>query len=349
MDVSVIVPVYNGERYIDQMMDCLIRQKTKCLYEIIAIDDGSKDNSYKLLKEWEKKNEIIKVFTQSNSGPSQARNFGLSKATGKYILFVDIDDIVSVDYINHLYIETLKEAKLGVVISGIIAWNKDKRYKLYSIIPKRYKRSEFGIMFNEQKVCYRGYSVSKLYSKDIIEKYKLRFNTDVRYAEDMLFFLNYLLYAEWISYIDKYDYYYKVQNSNSLILSYNSFKSEIIGFLEFCKLLDTFKKTKLFLSSYLNESFGWSGHFAARAICTITKPGKYFIPSHTKRVSLISNHFHKIDLSLQYENKKQLELKERIIISLLYWKKYKILDLFCYLYYSVRYSTLFQQQTKTKG
>ncbi len=89
--VSVIIPVYNVERYIDKCVESVVNQTYKNL-EIILVNDGSKDNSYKKCLEWAEKDSRVIAFTKENSGPADTRNIGIDKATGKWILFVDSDD-----------------------------------------------------------------------------------------------------------------------------------------------------------------------------------------------------------------------------------------------------------------
>lgn len=89
--VSIIVPVYNTEKYIRECLNSLIQQSYSHI-EIIAVDDGSTDNSLCLLKKLAAKDSRLKVFSQPNQGVSAARNLALSKATGTYVMFVDADD-----------------------------------------------------------------------------------------------------------------------------------------------------------------------------------------------------------------------------------------------------------------
>ena len=97
--VSIVVPVYNTEKYIRECLNSLIQQSYSHI-EIIAVDDGSTDNSLCLLKELSAKDNRLKVFSQSNQGVSAARNLGLSKATGTYIMFVDADDWIDLSTIE---------------------------------------------------------------------------------------------------------------------------------------------------------------------------------------------------------------------------------------------------------
>ena len=100
--VSIIVPVYNVEKYIEKCLNSLISQSYKNI-EIILIDDGSKDNSGKICDKYKRKDPRIKVIHKENAGVSEARNSGMQKATGEYLCFVDADDFVMNDYIEYLH------------------------------------------------------------------------------------------------------------------------------------------------------------------------------------------------------------------------------------------------------
>ena len=100
--VSIIVPVYNCEKYIERCMDSLINQ-TLTDIEIIVIDDESKNATFEILKEYEKKDKRIKLLTKKNSGVSSSRNKGIELAIGKYIAFVDGDDWIDLDCVEKMY------------------------------------------------------------------------------------------------------------------------------------------------------------------------------------------------------------------------------------------------------
>lgn len=102
-DVSVIVPVYNVEKYVARCLESLVNQKCDCSYEIIIINDGTKDKSMDIVNDYAARYDFMHVYTQENSGVSVARNNGIAKACGKYVMFVDSDDYVSPSYISVLY------------------------------------------------------------------------------------------------------------------------------------------------------------------------------------------------------------------------------------------------------
>lgn len=106
--VSVVVPVYNVEKYIERCLDSLVRQKFGYEYEIIIVNDGTKDNSMMIADRFASKYDFIRIITQQNAGLSAARNTGLANARGEYIAFVDSDDFVSPFYISEMYTLAVK-------------------------------------------------------------------------------------------------------------------------------------------------------------------------------------------------------------------------------------------------
>ena len=108
IDVSVIVPVYNVEKYVARCLESLVNQQCDCSYEIIVVNDGTKDNSMEIVNDYAARYDSIHVCSQENSGLSAARNTGLANAKGEYIAFVDSDDFVSPCYISEMYAIAVK-------------------------------------------------------------------------------------------------------------------------------------------------------------------------------------------------------------------------------------------------
>lgn len=117
IDVTIVIPVYNAESYIRKCIESILRQ-TYTNWEIIAIDDGSTDNSLVVLCEYEKKyHEKIRVISQSNSGVANARNKGIKEAKGKYIMFIDNDDYIDQDYIIN-FMKLADDGDFDCIVSG---------------------------------------------------------------------------------------------------------------------------------------------------------------------------------------------------------------------------------------
>ena len=113
--ISIIIPIYNAERYV---LDCLksIENQTFKDFEVILVDDGSEDNTVRVCNEYIKKSEMnIKLYKKKNGGPSSARNYGLTKACAKYICFIDSDDLIKEDHLDVLY-----NNKSDFVVEGYI-------------------------------------------------------------------------------------------------------------------------------------------------------------------------------------------------------------------------------------
>ena len=117
--VSIVIPAYKAEKYIDRCLNSLACQTYKNI-EIIIVNDGSPDNTGKMLDDWAKKDNRIKVIHKQNGGVSSARNEGLKAVSGKYTCFVDIDDEVKPDYVNLLY-KAITEYNTDVAMCSVIA------------------------------------------------------------------------------------------------------------------------------------------------------------------------------------------------------------------------------------
>ena len=130
MKVSVVVPVYKVEEYIDKCLNSLVNQTLKEL-EIIVVNDGSPDNSEKIIKKYEKKYKNVKYYVKENGGLSDARNFGISKCNGEYIAFLDSDDYVSFDMYEKMY-KKAKENDFDIVVCDINYLYPDKTLRVDS-------------------------------------------------------------------------------------------------------------------------------------------------------------------------------------------------------------------------
>jgi len=193
--ISIIIPVYNVEPYLRRCLDSVINQTHKNL-EILCIDDGSTDNSGSICEEYAKKDSRIRVLHKENGGVSSARNVGLTHFTGYYLGFVDSDDWIEPD----MY-ETLYASKLGnnVSLCAVSFTRDDIIESPRELIPQRELTRYEMLLYAIRNVHYAGFGRviwNKLYSSTDIRDIKLRFDENLKIAEDLKFIANLLFSGE---------------------------------------------------------------------------------------------------------------------------------------------------------
>jgi len=221
--VSVIIPVYNVEKYLEKCLESVINQTFEDI-EIICINDGSTDNSLEILNNYSKKYDKIKVFTQDNKRQGAARNLGLNKSFGDYIYFIDSDDYLELNTIGMLYDNAVSNNS-DIVVSKIARFNDDSDKIDYSIpgfdFETQFKNVDFNnFTFNykdiKQYVLNRSFAPwMKLFKKEFLLDNNLRFVENLAF-EDVLFHIQTFLKAESISFSPNFFYYYR-NNPNSTV------------------------------------------------------------------------------------------------------------------------------------
>lgn len=221
--VSVIIPVYNtGESALSLLDD--IENNTYKNIEIILIDDGSSDDSVKILKKYisEHKGLKIKLITQKNSGPSGARNSGIKISHGEYIIFIDSDDNIKKDHIKNL-VNAICDPNTDLAICGIkihyLESNSNSIDGIRSI--KKQGKNETRANFILRLLLSDGrfyVSTNKIYRREIIQQNQLKFDEKMNFAEDLKFNLYYVIYASGdIKFIQKATYVYKFGTETSTV------------------------------------------------------------------------------------------------------------------------------------
>lgn len=211
--VSVIIPVYNAQKYIEQCIKSVIRQTYNSI-ELIIIDDGSSDNSSKVISPLLSIDRRIKLIHQQNSGPSVARNRGITESTGEYLVFIDSDDVIEETYIEKLFNKISKE-KLDLVCCGYIEQSKYGEVKLNHFWKQKeyLDKNEFiEYVFNG----VGGVLWGKIFRRDLIFEHNLRMNPKIHMSEDLIFVLEYSKCIKSIGVIDEYLYHYNRLNENSI-------------------------------------------------------------------------------------------------------------------------------------
>lgn len=214
--ISVIVPVYNAEYFLKECVISIINQSVYDL-QIILIDDGSTDKSGEICDLLALRDKRITVIHQINLGVSAARNAGLRIATGKYIAFVDSDDILPEDSYANL-LRCIKEDYLAMGRIQLISEEGELQDSSY-FGKNEISQAEFlKELFLEKSLPYLGYPVDKLYYRHIVEKYCLRFDEKIKLNEDRLFVLTYLTHCKGAVFSEDIVYYYR-QRSKGVIFS----------------------------------------------------------------------------------------------------------------------------------
>lgn len=196
--VSIIIPVFNTGSNCIKLLERLLESSYQNI-EIICVDDGSTDDSFKQLQDFAKKHEKIVVKKQKNGGASSARNTGISLARGDFISFIDSDDYVKQDFIKKL-VESFQD-KTTMIASVALQYNRLAKGEIFNdfMKPVRERKKHENVIdyvLYLMRIDGRMYgAVTKLFRRDIIEKNELRFDEKADFAEDTKFVLDYIAAA----------------------------------------------------------------------------------------------------------------------------------------------------------
>lgn len=208
--VSIIVPVYNAERYLKTCIKSILRQ-TYYNLEIIIIDDGSIDQSTYICDHFAKRDQRIRVYHKKNKGVSSARNLGIEQAKGSYITFVDADDFIYKEYVEIL-VKDMNRFQADIVQCGYIEYFSNGT-KLQKTKSKNY-RALLDNHFNYCKNMDIGFVRGKLFRKDMIRD--IRFNEQISMSEDALFVAHVMKKSKFIFYEKRILYLYRIHLDSSM-------------------------------------------------------------------------------------------------------------------------------------
>lgn len=248
--ISVIISCYNGEKYLNRLLTSLLEQ-TDNRFETIIVNDGSTDNSAKIISQYSERLNL-KYVEIKNSGVSRARNEGLKYVSGEYIYFIDCDDWIdnnTIAFFNKLIVNQPQDLyifnyyKDNVIIDDInIKEGKFNREKTLELL--------------FSSVSFKGYLWNKLFKTSVIKNNLLQFDESIRFSEDLLFTVNFLKWTDEVTYIKETFYHYNI-NDTSITKKYYS-KSKITGLKAIEKSIDTLMDIgneyhrKLYITFYYN-------------------------------------------------------------------------------------------------
>jgi glycosyltransferase involved in cell wall biosynthesis len=225
--VSVIIPVYNTEAYVEESLRCIINQTLRDI-EIIVVNDGSTDKSLDIINNLVKEDNRIHIINQQNQGPAVARNTGITNATGEYVYFMDSDDKLEKESLNECYIKC-KKNQLDLVIFDADIFFEDKN-DLNSL------RLNYSRKNNIEDTIYSGHDIFNIlidnhtfrtplwlnfFKLDILNDKNLRFHPGLRYHDDELFTTKLFLESERVGYIPKAFFKRRIRKGSIMTSQYS--------------------------------------------------------------------------------------------------------------------------------
>lgn len=216
--VSIIIPVFNKDKYISMTIESILAQKFTD-YEVIVVNDGSTDNSLQILKKYEEKDSRLFVINIPNSGVSNARNVGLNYASGEWIQFLDGDDKIDEDYL-------LNAVNIAESFVVDVLFTNFQMVDSIGRVVKEVEVEQTGC-FGQNELChffatqqyengFYGYISNKLIRKSVLEKSGAKFPVDIKLAEDLDFFVNLYPVVEKACFLDRNSFYYLQTENNYL-------------------------------------------------------------------------------------------------------------------------------------
>lgn len=212
---SVIIPVYNAEKTLRRCLESLLDHAYASM-EIILINDGSRDSSLELCREFERSFDCIRVIDKENGGVSSARNAGLGEAKGEHVLFVDSDDYVSSTLFEDLArLFTVRDWDLAR-LSYCVDDGKTLHERIYAKAAFPTRAEALPKLIDD--ICSKALNSpwAKVYKRELLERYQLRFPLGVSVAEDRAFNIAYSLHVQSYAVSDKVSYYVNTENEQSL-------------------------------------------------------------------------------------------------------------------------------------
>jgi len=248
--VSVIIPVYNVENYLKKTIECVFNQ-TYQNFELLLIDDGSKDSSGAICDEAAAKSEKVRVFHNENQGPAKTRNFGIEQAEGEYIAFVDSDDLITKDYLESM-ITCFEYPEVDLILCGYERFDSATNKTTSTHLVGDWSCSlfmsnrELARLFTVPKTSLNGVSIwAKLYKRDIIMDNNIRFPENVDYEEDCCFNVLYYRHVRKSVAVNRSMYRYRqLGNSLSKVYKESTYRNLVNGYNERMKFIKEFPNPK---------------------------------------------------------------------------------------------------------
>lgn len=331
--VSIIIPIYNGEKYIERCIKSVVNSTYSDL-EIIIVNDGSKDNTDEIIKKWLFIENRIKYIVQENKGVSEARNAGINASTGKYIMFVDCDDWIDHKMVEHLITKCIA-GNYDLVTTGRIVYENNKIIE--TSIPTTKPIYDNKSIMREILDGNRVHWISicdKLFVANIVKSYNIYFDKKLKYAEDTEFLYQYLIHTNRVSFVSEALYHHPIYLDYKKIDHYQlndveyTWKNHFIIYNQFEKMFKATGafndyKTKIY-SKLIGEIRGLlhsNFRYRAKLVDVYSNFKKYYIiwgkridNTTTNQINGIENQF--VYFCLKHRNILLLCFVEKVLVGI---------------------------------
>ena len=263
-EISIIVPVYNVEKYLPECLDSLINQTLKNI-EIICVNDGSTDNSQKILDKYAEKDQRIKVIVQKNAGLSAARNTGVRNATGEYLCYVDSDDALVLNACEILWTQ-IEITQADIVVFGLKDMVKAPVDEWFNKVSS--PRNGFFTPFTPWALLYENgaypYACRNCFRRSMLKRHNVVFDETVKYGEDIVYQFCSFPHAHRIQFIPHKLYLYRRLREGSLTQTVNEdLYVRLIQHINMMQHIYTYWKKNGLLDKYAFELNCWILNFLA--------------------------------------------------------------------------------------
>lgn len=315
MLVSIIVPVYNTDKYLKRCIDSILSQKYTD-FELLLIDDGSTDRSGAICDEYAKMDSRIRVFHKVNGGVSSARNLGLEHAQGEWVAFVDSDDRVSAFYLYNL-LSHCSNVDLVISYAEFVYSDNTSRKENYN---SRIISDNYDVLFVENDLNWHTSPWSKLFKKKLCND--LRFIEGMHIGEDLVFLYSYMLRCKNIFVSNDTDYFYYTENQATLTKRVNPLNEEMLAYDNVNVSVQELIKAKGITTTKALSKLGWIiAYYVRRVLNAIYYDGD--VKTFECRIKYIKS----IDIEKYIKYIEISSPKEYIYKNLLKWRLYVIYDL----------------------
>lgn len=267
--VSVIIPVYNVEKYLSACLNSCVNQ-TLYDVEFICVNDGSTDRSLEILEEYAHRDCRIRILSKTNGGLSSARNAGLKQACGEYIMFLDSDDYLENNACERVWIETL-EAPTDIVVFGTnIFPEKPEPDEWFNAVLKvnnshRYYAFSEQVLFGENSA--KPFVWRQAFRKEILDQHELMFDEKVKFGEDVVFQLETFPHAKNFAFVEDCLYNYRWFREGSLMHGVSDdLDKKLEKHLSFVKIISEYWKQQGWIEKYGTAYLEWLLEFIAADI-----------------------------------------------------------------------------------